>query len=180
MKKNYVNALLEDKETQQFLKEMILQKADRHYELYKGILSEEEIEKLIQGKLTPGDLLKIVNNEIAKDEIALIERDLSSMCYSLNKSQNRVPKNTRWEQAYDHATQGVRIEDVASNLLGITNFRRNIKCPFHEDKSPSLKIYPDNNRFVCFGCGARGSPIDFVMKYKNCSFKEAVQYLSNL
>lgn len=37
-----------------------------------------------------------------------------------------------------------------------------IRCPFHNERTPSLKIYP--NRFHCFGCGSDGSVIDFVMK----------------
>ena len=31
-----------------------------------------------------------------------------------------------------------------------------LKCPFHDDKDPSLKIYPETNTFNCFGCGAAG------------------------
>lgn len=31
-----------------------------------------------------------------------------------------------------------------------------IACPFHDDKSPSLKVYPETNSFNCFGCGAAG------------------------
>lgn len=178
MKPKYGQLLLQDKFNQDLLKEMILQKFD-HYN-HAQILSEAEIDDLLRGKVTVVGINKIISHYETKDELVLLERDLSSMCYSFNKSRNKVPDNTKWEIAYEYATQIVQIADVITNLLGVTNFNRNIKCPFHEDKSPSLKIYTNNNRFVCFGCSARGSPIDFVMKYKTAPFKEAVLYLSNI
>lgn len=51
------------------------------------------------------------------------------------------------------------------------------KCPFHEDSSPSLFIFTDDNHFHCFGCGARGDAIEFYMKLHKCDFKEAVNNL---
>jgi hypothetical protein len=180
MKQNLSQELLKDKETQQLLKEMILEKANRYDELLAKIKSQKEIDKLLNENITPETIHVIIKSEVAKDEMILLKRDLSVMCYTLNENLNKIPKDTKWKRAYDYATQIVRIEDVINNFLGITNLKRNIKCPFHKDKSPSLKVYTDNNKFVCFGCGARGSPIDFVMQYKNCSFKEAVLYISNL
>ncbi|VAX06239.1 DNA primase, phage associated [hydrothermal vent metagenome] len=39
-----------------------------------------------------------------------------------------------------------------------------IRCPFHDDKTPSLVITPAKNLYHCFGCGAAGSVIDWIMK----------------
>ncbi len=50
------------------------------------------------------------------------------------------------------------------------------RCPFHEDKTPSLSVSP-NNLFHCFSCGRGGSVIDWVTKNKNISFLEAVNLL---
>lgn len=50
------------------------------------------------------------------------------------------------------------------------------RCPFHADSSPSLDVR--KNFYFCYGCGAKGDVIDFVMKTKFLSFKEAVNYLS--
>lgn len=177
---DYGQLLLKDKEVQNLLKEMILQKANRYDEVSKKILSEIEIKNFPQWKITPMAIYKILDHDIAKNELMLLKRDLTTMCYQLNKSRNKIPNNTKWGRAYEYATKIVQISDVVFNLLGVTNLNKNIRCPFHEDKNPSLKIYTKNNRFVCFGCNARGSPIDFVMKYKNCSFQEATFYLSNL
>ncbi len=54
-----------------------------------------------------------------------------------------------------------------------------IQCPFHDDDTPSLIISPKSNLFNCFGCGASGSTIDWVMKTQNLSFREAAVWLSN-
>ena len=48
------------------------------------------------------------------------------------------------------------------------------KCPFHSERSASFKAYSGNRGFYCFGCGAHGSVIDFVMLYFGLSFKDAL------
>ncbi len=52
-------------------------------------------------------------------------------------------------------------------------------CPFHKDKTPSCVITPKSNLFNCFGCGAGGSVIDWVMKTQGVSFRHAVELLKN-
>ena len=53
-----------------------------------------------------------------------------------------------------------------------------IACPFHEgDDTPSLVITPHKNLFNCFGCGAAGTVIDWVMKTQGVSFRHAVEIL---
>jgi len=52
-------------------------------------------------------------------------------------------------------------------------------CPFHNEKTPSFTIF-ENNRYFCFGCGAKGSAIDFIMKTRNLNFVEAVKELCAL
>lgn len=52
-------------------------------------------------------------------------------------------------------------------------------CPFHADKTPSCVITPKSNLFNCFGCGAGGSVIDWVMKTQGVSFRHAVELLKN-
>lgn len=50
------------------------------------------------------------------------------------------------------------------------------RCPFHEDREPSLFVFPDN-RFKCFGCGEHGDAVDFIQKYHSVDFKGALQTL---
>ena len=50
-----------------------------------------------------------------------------------------------------------------------------ISCPFHDERTPSLKIYEQPGKgFCCFGCGAAGSVIDFVMLLFHINFRQAV------
>jgi len=51
---------------------------------------------------------------------------------------------------------------------------KQIRCPFHEDDTPSCRIYPETNSFHCFGCGASGDPIEFIEKYERISKREAL------
>ncbi|ADY51464.1 hypothetical protein Pedsa_0892 [Pseudopedobacter saltans DSM 12145] len=53
------------------------------------------------------------------------------------------------------------------------------KCPFHTEKSGSLKVESKKGIFKCFGCGASGDVIDFVMKYKSITYKEAFTWIAD-
>ena len=174
-----IEVFLQEKSGIEMLKNMIQLKANRYDYIsgkYNAYLESSNFSELHSG-IRPYFLEKVADLEYGQ-ELRNIENELSKMCWTLRKSQGRIYKHNEWERKYEYSTERVRIEDVIPRFLEVRNLNRNIRCPFHEDKSPSFKIYPNSNRFVCFGCGARGSPIDFVMRYKNCSFKEAVEYLS--
>ena len=51
-------------------------------------------------------------------------------------------------------------------------------CPFHGEKTPSFNIYTETDSFYCFGCGAAGDVISFIMKIDNLDYVEAVKYLA--
>ncbi len=51
-------------------------------------------------------------------------------------------------------------------------------CPFHDEKSPSFTVSPDKQFYHCFGCGAHGTALGFVMEYDHASFVEAVEDLA--
>ncbi len=51
-------------------------------------------------------------------------------------------------------------------------------CPFHGEKTPSFTVFEETASFYCFGCGAGGDVITFVMKYQNLEYMEAVRYLA--
>ncbi len=54
------------------------------------------------------------------------------------------------------------------------------KCPFHQEKTPSFHVYPDDGTYHCFGCGAHGSVIKFVQETRNTTFPEAVEELARM
>ena len=76
--------------------------------------------------------------------------------------------------------QTADIEDVMSSYCSITRAGRNQKClcPFHSEKTPSMVIYPDTQSFYCFGCGAGGDVITFIMKIENLDYPEAIRFLA--
>ena len=51
-------------------------------------------------------------------------------------------------------------------------------CPFHKEKTPSFTLNEEKGFYHCFGCGAHGSAIDFVMSMDGLSFPEAVEFLA--
>jgi len=68
----------------------------------------------------------------------------------------------------------ISIVEIISRYIEIegTPNRYKARCPFHEDDSPSLVIYPDTNTFFCFGCGAYGNPITFIKKIEEQNGKK--------
>ena len=52
-------------------------------------------------------------------------------------------------------------------------------CPFHNEKTGSFSVSPQKQMFYCFGCGAGGNVLTFVMKYENFTFGEAMQTLAD-
>jgi DNA primase len=64
----------------------------------------------------------------------------------------------------------VQLKKGGINLLGL--------CPFHNEKSPSFTVSPTKQFYHCFGCGAHGSAITFLMEHTGASFPEAVRTLA--
>lgn len=60
---------------------------------------------------------------------------------------------------------------------GLAVKRGFICCPFHPERTPSLKLY-QNNTWYCFGCGAHGDVIDFVSKMEGKTFSETIRSLA--
>jgi DNA primase len=52
------------------------------------------------------------------------------------------------------------------------------RCPFHDEKTPSFSVNPEKQFYYCFGCGAGGNALGFVMDYENLEFPQAVEALA--
>ena len=65
------------------------------------------------------------------------------------------------------------IERVVSFYGYEPNRQGFVSCPFHSERTASLKIYPKSNSFYCFGCGAGGDVIDFVRLLYGLDFRQA-------
>lgn len=53
-------------------------------------------------------------------------------------------------------------------------------CPFHNEKSPSFSVAPDKQFYHCFGCGAHGNALDFIMEFDGLEFPDAVEELASM
>ena len=65
----------------------------------------------------------------------------------------------------------VKLQKKGSSYFGL--------CPFHNEKSPSFSVSPGKQMYYCFGCGAGGNVITFIMEYENYSFGEALKLLAD-
>ena len=73
----------------------------------------------------------------------------------------------------------VSAQDAARHY-GLTFDRRGwALCPFHNEKSPSFSVSPGKQMYYCFGCGAGGNVITFLMEYENYTFAEALKVLAD-
>ncbi|HJC65293.1 MAG TPA: DNA primase [Candidatus Enterocloster excrementigallinarum] len=65
----------------------------------------------------------------------------------------------------------VKLQKKGANYFGL--------CPFHNEKSPSFSVSPGKQMYYCFGCGAGGNVITFLMEYENYTFPEALKFLAD-
>ena len=84
------------------------------------------------------------------------------------------------KQLIDEVVSRNDIVDVISSYVGLKRAGSSYKCccPFHTEKTPSFSVSRERQRYHCFGCGAGGNALTFVMKYDNMSYVEAIQYLA--
>lgn len=78
----------------------------------------------------------------------------------------------------------LRRSDIVEVVSSYVSLRRNGTdfvglCPFHREKTPSFHISADKQLFYCFGCGAGGNLIDFVMKIENLDFVDCIKFLAD-
>lgn len=72
------------------------------------------------------------------------------------------------------------IETVMGSYVNLIRRGRTYvcNCPFHSEKTPSCTVYPEQQSFYCYGCGAGGDSITFIRRMENLSFMEAVEMLA--
>ena len=75
----------------------------------------------------------------------------------------------------------VDVVEVIDRLVPLKKAGQNFQacCPFHKEKSPSFSVSPSKQFYHCFGCGAHGSAITFLMEYAGKSFPDAVAELAH-
>jgi DNA primase len=74
------------------------------------------------------------------------------------------------------------IVEIVGNRVSLTKAGREYKacCPFHAEKTPSFTVSPTKGFYHCFGCGAHGTALGFLMQYDNLEFLDAVEALADI
>ena len=87
----------------------------------------------------------------------------------------RIPQSFIDEVKYRN-----KIEDVIASYVNLKRAGSNYQglCPFHSEKTPSFTVFPNTETFHCFGCGAGGDVISFIMRAENLGYPGAVEFLA--
>lgn len=84
-------------------------------------------------------------------------------------------------QFIDDLLNRIDVVDVINRRVPLKKAGRDFqaRCPFHDEKTPSFTVSQQKQFYHCFGCGAHGSAIGFLMEYENLGFVEAVEELAH-
>ena len=90
--------------------------------------------------------------------------------------RGRIP-----EKFIDELLARVDVVDVIQERVPLKHSGRDwsARCPFHDERSPSFTVSPAKQFYHCFGCGAHGSAIGFLMNYDRLEFPDAVEELAS-
>jgi len=84
------------------------------------------------------------------------------------------------EQFIDDLVNRIDIVDLIESHVPLRKAGKGFQglCPFHNEKTPSFTISREKQFYHCFGCGAHGTAVGFLMSYKNIDFLEAIDELA--
>ena len=84
------------------------------------------------------------------------------------------------DQFIDELLARTDLTDVVASRISLKKTGQNYSalCPFHNEKSPSFSLNPNKQFYYCFGCGAGGNAISFVMEHDHLDFVEAIEALA--
>ena len=82
----------------------------------------------------------------------------------------------------DDLLSRIDIVDVVDHRVKLKRSGKNYSacCPFHDEKTPSFTVSPEKQFYYCFGCGANGTAINFLMEYERTGFIDAIESLAKL
>jgi DNA primase len=85
------------------------------------------------------------------------------------------------EEVIDRIIQNNDIADIISEYVSLKRSGRGYMgvCPFHSDKGPSMSVSTEKQLYHCFGCGASGNAVGFIMRIRNLDFIDALKYLAD-
>lgn len=129
------------------------------------------------------EINKMIFNDLSKQwysEFFVLDEWLTywmDIWYKIHKDHARYASHGKQEIDYQEKVRRAKefpIQDLYKGELRESGGRFSGKCPFHEERTPSFFIFP-NNTWWCFGCNEGGDSITFYMKFNNCTFMEAIE-----
>ena len=86
------------------------------------------------------------------------------------------------KESIENLKNNLDIVDIISQFLEVKKSGANFKacCPFHGESTPSFVVSPAKQIYHCFGCGAGGDSIKFIMEYEKLSYPEAIEKLASM
>lgn len=84
------------------------------------------------------------------------------------------------QQKISEILENARIEEVVGEFVSLKKRGVNLLglCPFHNEKTPSFTVSPAKGIYKCFGCGAAGNTVNFVMQHEQYTYPEALRFLA--
>ncbi|HZH67833.1 MAG TPA: DNA primase [Chitinophagales bacterium] len=84
------------------------------------------------------------------------------------------------KETISNIVSAARVEEVVGDFVHLKRAGANLKgvCPFHDEKTPSFVVSPAKNIYKCFGCGAAGDSIKFLMEHEGINYPEALRFLA--
>lgn len=86
-------------------------------------------------------------------------------------SEETIQKIIESSDIYEVISEFVPLKRAGKSFMGV--------CPFHSDKGPSMSVSQDKQLYHCFGCGASGNVIGFIMQIRNLEYIDAIKYLAD-
>ncbi len=80
---------------------------------------------------------------------------------------------------FDAVKEQVTVRQVMEQSGIVFNHSHMCKCPFHQDKTPSMRVKPADKKYFCFGCGESGDAIDFVARYYGIAPLDAAMQIAD-
>jgi DNA primase len=89
-------------------------------------------------------------------------------------------KDDRWEEAKNLVKERADLVEIVREHVDLkrSGFRYLGSCPFHQEKTPSFTVHPDQQFYHCFGCKASGDVFSFMMEYHHMDFPAALKSLA--
>lgn len=161
-------------------KTVIKEKLREYYDLIDG-LEEKFGERMVwvykekmKNPETVISLYRVLDVDYPKEDY---KKQIKRLEHLLRRLEwKRKPSETSGSERITDTEIAIAKAVPLESLIEVKTIKGFVHCPFHYEKTASMKI-DKSNRFHCFGCGADGDTVDYVMKKENLDFLSAVRRL---